>query len=132
MLLGCGPVGLAVSRLLGQERPVEKVIVADRVRERAAAAAELCGSKAVSMDLDVNDDSIAGLLGDVALVVNTVPLPARELLPLIRSVVEAGASYADSGHDAEAIQAVFESAYLEATSAERPFLSCPVWGRLRG
>ncbi len=120
LLLGCGPIGLAASRLMGQDRAFGRVITADSVAERAAAAAELCGGKAVSTRLDATDEeSLARVMDDVSLVVNTLRLPLGSLLPLIRNVVDAGASYVDSGSDAEAIQAVFDSEYLEATTGYR-------------
>ena len=97
LLLGCGSVGLAVARLLGHDRAFRRVIVADRHLERASAAAELCNGKADSLTLDcTDDDTLNRVLEDVALVVNTVELPLDGLLPMIRSIVEAGVSYTDA------------------------------------
>ena len=133
LLLGCGPVGLAASRLLGHDRAFSRVIVADKVAERAAAAAELCGGKADSIHLDVTDDeSFAKILRDVSLVINTVRLPLGGLLPLIRSLVEAGVSYTDSASDAESIQSVFDSEYLEATAKHRAVAVVPGVGASPG
>ena len=120
LLLGCGVVGSVVARLLGEDRAFSRVITADRILERAAAAAELCGSKATGFRLDISgDESLARALGDVALVLNTIELPLGGLLPLIRSVVEAGASYADANSDPESLQAVFDSEYLAALAGYR-------------
>ena len=133
LLLGCGPVGLAASRLLGHDRAFGRVIVADKVAQRAAAAAEVCGGKADAIHLDVTDDeSLARVLGDVSLVVNTVRLPLSVLLPLIRSVVEAGVSYTDSASEAEPIQAVFDSEYLETTAKHRAVGVVPGMGASPG
>ena len=129
LLLGCGPVGLAAARRLGSERAVGSVITADIIAERAVAAAELCGDRAVFTRLDATDDtSLAKVLSDVSLVVNTVRLPLGTLFPLIRSVVEAGVSYADCNSDAESIQMVFDSPYLEATAGQRTVSVVPGLG----
>ncbi len=120
LLLGCGAVGRAVARRLGRDRAFGRVIVADRRMERAAAAAELCGGKAAPLRLDCSDDeSLGRVLGDVALVLNTVELPPSALLAVIRSVVEAGVSYADANDDPESLQAVFDSEYLAALAGYR-------------
>ena len=133
LLLGCGAVGVSAARLLGKDRAFSRVITADRRIERAAAAAEVCGSKATSARLDSSDDeSLARALGDVALVLNTVRLPLSSLLPLIRSVVEAGASYADANSDPESLQAVFDSEYLEALAGHRAVGVAPGLGTSPG
>lgn len=133
LLLGCGPVGLAASRFLGREREVWSVVTADISAERAAAAAELCGEKAVSARLDATDDiSLGKILADVSLVVNTVRLPLGSLLPLIRSVVEAGVSYADCNSDSESIQTVFDSRYLETEAGHRAVSVVPGLGTSPG
>ena len=120
LLLGCGPVGLALARRLGRERAFRRVITADLSPGRAAAAAELCGDKAVSASLDCTDDiAMSRILDDVGLVLSTIRFPITDLLGLIRTVVEAGASYADCNSDAESLQAVFDSGYLEALAGHR-------------
>lgn len=120
LLLGCGSVGLAAARLLGQDRAFGRVIVADRCLERAAAAAELCNGKADALRLDCTDDeSLGRVLGDVTLVLNTIELPPDALLPVIRGVVEAGVSYADANDDPESLQTVFDSEYLASMAGYR-------------
>lgn len=120
LLLGCGTVGLAVARLLGRDRAFGRVIVADRCLERAAAAVELCNGKASAIRLDCTDDeSLARVLGGVTLALNTVELPPGALLPMIRSVVEAGVSYADANDDPVSLQAVFDSEYLASLAGYR-------------
>ena len=133
LLLGCGSVGRAVARLLGRDRAFGSVIVADRCLERAAAAAELCDGKADAIRLDCTDDeSLARVLGDVALVLNTVKLPPDALLPMIRSVVEAGVSYTDANDDAESLQAVFDSEYLASLAGYRGVSVIPGMGESPG
>ena len=133
LLLGCGAIGLAAARLLGRERSVSSVIAADWDARRAAAAAELCNGKAVSAQLDATDDeALARLLPGVALVVSTIRLPVFSQLPLIRSVVEAGVSYADCNSDSEGIQAVFDSEYLEAAAGHRAVSVVPGLGASPG
>ena len=133
LLLGCGPVGRAVARLLGNDRAFRRVIVADRCLERAAAATELCNGKADALRLDCADDeSLARVLGDVTLVLNTVELPADALLPVIRSVVEAGVSYADANGDPESLQAVFDSEYLASLAGYRGVSVIPGMGASPG
>ncbi len=120
LLLGCGSVGMAAARYLGVDRAFQRVIVADRDSQRAAAAAEVCGSKAVSAQLDCfNDDTLERVLEDVALVINTIRIPLSAALPLLRSVMEAGVSYVDASSDPEALQAIFDSEYLEALAGYR-------------
>ena len=129
LLLGCGSVGRSVAHLLGQDRAFGRVIVADRHMERAAAAAELCNGKADALRLDSTDDeSLARVLGDVALVLNTVELPLDTLLPMIRDVVEAGVSYADANDDPESLQAVFDSEYLASLAGYRGVSVIPGMG----
>ena len=133
LLLGCGSVGRAVARLLGNDRAFGKVIAADRCLERAAAAAELCNGKADALRLDCADDeSLARVLGDVTLVLNTVELPPDALLPMIRSVVEAGVSYADANDDPESLQAVFDSEYLASLAGYRGVSVIPGMGASPG
>ena len=133
LLLGCGPVGLSAARILGEDRAFRRVITADVVSDRAAAAAEICGDKAVSTSLNaLDDDELRGALDDVALVLNTIRLPLSGLLPLIRGVVEAGASYADCNSDAESLQAVFDSEYLEALAGYRAVSVLPGLGSSPG
>ena len=129
LLLGCGSVGRAVARLLGRDRAFGRVIVADRCLERATAAAELCNGKANSLTLDCTDyESLNRVLEDVALVVNTVELPLDSLLPMIRSVVEAGVSYTDANDDPESLQAVFDSEYLASLAGYRGVSVIPGMG----
>ena len=133
LLLGCGPVGLAAARLLGRERAVTRVIIAGQDAQWAAAAAELCNGKGAHTPMDATDDgALARVLPDVALVVSTLRLTTGGLLPLIRSVVEAGVSYADCTGDAEAIQSVFDSPYLEATAGHRAVSVIPGLGASPG
>lgn len=120
LLLGCGLLGRAVARLLGHDRAFRRVIAADRCLERAAAAAELCNGKADALRLDSADgEALACVLGDVALVINTLELPLGSLLPMIRDVVEAGVSYADACDDPETLQGVFDSEYLASLAGYR-------------
>ncbi len=133
LLLGCGAVGLAAARLLGRDRAVRRVIAADRLAGRAAAARELCAGKGNSVRLDAADDiSLAKVLSDVSLLINTAPLPLGALLSLIRSAVESGVSYVDSGSDADAIQAVFDSQYLETVAARQAVSVAPGLGTSPG
>ena len=120
LLLGCGPVGLAVATLLGRDRTVDRVIAADNSQERATAAAEACSDKSVAVRLDHKDDeSLNRVLSDVNLAINTLRLPLDSLLPLMRSVVEAGVSYVDCNDDPESLQTVFDSEYLFALAGHR-------------
>ena len=133
LVLGCGKVGIALARRMAQERAFSRVIASDLSVERAEAAAQLCGSKAVATQLDCTDDeSLGRLLPDVGLVLNTVRLPTGHLLGLIRSVVEAGASYADCNRDVESLQAVFDSEYLEALAWDRAVSVIPGLGASPG
>ena len=76
LLLGGGAVGRAVAAALGRDRAFGRVIVADRCRHRAAAAAERCGGKAVAVRLNCADDAaVAPLLREVSLALNTAELP---------------------------------------------------------
>ena len=133
LLLGGGAVGRAVAAALGRDRAFGRVIVADRCRHRAAAAAERCGGKAVAVRLDCADDAaLAPLLREVSLALNTAELPAEVLLPLIRSVVEAGVSYADANDDPQSLQAVFDSEYLPALAGHRGVSVLPGLGASPG
>ena len=133
LLLGGGAVGRAVAAALGRDRAFERVIVADRCRHRAAAAAERCGGKAVAVRLDCADDAaVAPLLREVSLALNTAELPPEVLLPLIRSVVEAGVSYADANDDPQSLQAVFDSEYLSALAGHRGVSVLPGLGASPG
>ena len=133
LLLGCGPVGIAAARLLGKDRAFGKVITVDALLERAASAAEACGDGAVPLAMDCTDeDSMARVLSDVSLVVNTVPLPLALLLPLIRGVVEAGASYTDACVEPESLQAVFDSEYLHSLAGHRAVSVVPGMGAAPG
>ena len=132
LLLGCGAVGRAVAAALGRDRAFERVIVADRCRH-CAAAAELCGGKGVAVRLDCADDAaLAPLLREVSLALNTAELPPEVLLPLIRSVVEAGVSYADANDDPQSLQAVFDSEYLSALAGHRGVSVLPGLGASPG
>ena len=120
LLLGCGPVGIAAARYMGADRAFRRVIVADLDLARAAAAAEVCGIKADAAKLDCFDErSLRQILGDVALVVNTVRMSASRAIPLIRDVLEAGVSYVDASADTEALQAVYDSEYLDSLAGYR-------------
>lgn len=133
LLLGCGSVGRAVARQLGRDRAFGRVIVADRCLERAAAAAELCNGKAHALRLDCTDEeSLARVLADVTLVLNTVELPPDTLLPVVRSVVEAGVSYADANDDPESLQTVFDSEYLASLAGYRGVSVIPGMGASPG
>ena len=129
LVLGCGPVGRAVARLLGHDRAFSRVIVADRCLQRTMAAAKLCNGKADSLTMDCTDDeSLNRVLEDVSLVVNTVELPLDTLLPMIRSIVEAGVSYTDANDDPESLQAVFDSEYLASLAGYRGVSVIPGMG----
>ena len=133
LLLGCGSVGQSVARILGRDRAFGKVIVADRCLERAAAAAELCNGKAEALRVDCSDgESLGRVLGDVTLVLNTVELPTEALIPLIRSVMEAGVSYTDSNDDPESLQSVFDSEYLASLAGYRGVSAIPGMGASPG
>ena len=129
LVLGCGSVGRAVARLLGHDRAFSRVIVADRCLQRTTAAAKLCNGKADSLTMDCTDDeSLNRVLEDVSLVVNTVELPLDTLLPMIRSIVEAGVSYTDANDDPESLQAVFDSEYLASLAGYRGVSVIPGMG----
>ena len=133
LLLGCGPVGMATAGLLGKDRACERVITADIKPGRAAAAAELCGEKAVSVGVDCTDDEAMGkLMGDATLVVNTLRVSSGSLLPFIRGVVEAGVSYTDATTDANSLQSVFDSEYLHALAGHRSVSVVPGLGASPG
>ena len=133
MLLGCGSLGMATARLLGKDRAVRRVIAADWDPRRAAAAAEASGDKAVAAELDCLDDSsLLPALEDVALVINTIRLPISRAIPLIRGVMEAGASYADASSDPEVLQAIFDSEYLDALAGYRAVSAVPGLGASPG
>ena len=133
LLVGCGSVGRALARLLGHNRAFERVIVADRCLKRAAETAELCNGKADALRLDCTDDeSLARVLGDVKVVLNTVELPLDTLLPMIRGVVEAGVSYADANDDPESLQTVFDSEYLASLAEYRGVSVIPGMGASPG
>ena len=133
LLLGCGSVGQSVARILGRDRAFGRVIAADRCLERASAAAELCNGKADAIQLDCSaDESLPKVLGDVALVLNTIELPTEHLIPLIRGVMEAGVSYTDSNDDPESLQAVFDSEYLASLAGYRGVSAIPGLGASPG
>ncbi len=133
LVLGCGEVGLSLARRLAEERAFSRVIVSDHSVERAEAAARLCESKATAIQLDCTDgDALGRLLVDVGLVLNTISLPTGQLLGLIRNVIEAGASYADSNKNVDSLQAVFDSEYLEATAWHRAVSVIPGLGASPG
>ena len=133
LLLGCGPVGISTARLLGRDRAFGRVIAADFLLERAALAAEVCGDKAVPLGLDCTDEeSMARVLGDVSLVVNTIRMPLAVLLPLIRGVIEAGVSYTDACAGSESLQAVFDSDYLDSLAGYRAVSVVPGMGAAPG
>ncbi len=133
LLLGCGSVGVAVARRLGQDRAFRNVIAADQDLGRAAAAAEICGTKAVGIQLDWHDEgSLSRVLGDANLVANTIRLPLSETIALMRSVLEAGVSYTDAGSDSEALQAIFDSEYLAALAGFRAVGAVPGLGASPG
>ena len=133
LLLGGGAVGRAVARALGRDRAFRRIIVADRRLDRAAAAAELCGGKAVAIRLDCADDlAMAPVLREVSVALNTLELPAEILLPLIRGIVEAGVSYADANDDPQSLSAVFDSEYLPALAGYRGVSVLPGLGASPG
>ena len=133
LLLGCGSLGMAAACLLGRDRAFQQVITADQDSQRAAAAAELCGSKAEAVQLDCLDDgSLRQALEDVALVINTVRLALPEAISLIRSVLEGGVSYADASSDPEVLQAIFDSEYLGALAGYRAVSAVPGLGASPG
>ena len=133
LLLGGGAVGRALAQALGRDRAFRRVIVADGRLERAAAAAELCGAKAVAIRLDGADDwALAPVLREVSVTLNTLDLPPEVLLPLIRGVVEAGVSYADANDDPQSLAAVFDSEYLAALAGYRGVSVIPGLGASPG
>ena len=120
LLIGCGNVGRAAARLLGNERAFNRVIVADRNRAKAAAAAEACGPKATSVCFDWSDEeTLIKALSGVLVVLNTAGPFTTEVLPLMRTVVEAGAFYADVNDDPDSLQMVFDSEYLRGLAEYR-------------
>ena len=133
LLLGCGSLGLAVARRLGQDRAFRHVIAADLDAHRAAAVAEVCGERAADLRLDYRDDgSLSRVLEDVDLVVNTIRLPLPETLALMRTVLESGVSYADACTDSETLQAIFDSDYLDALARFRAVAAVPGLGASPG
>ena len=133
LLLGCGTVGIAAARLLGQDRAFRQIVAADRDLRRAGAASELCGDKAVAVQLDcIDEEALARVLEDVSLVINTVRMPISVVLPFIRNVMEAGVSYADTSSDPEALQAIFDSTYLDALAEYRAIGVVPGLGASPG
>ena len=133
LLMGCGPVGMATARLLGKDKNCGKVIAADRSGVRAAAAAELCGEKAVSVAVDcLDDDAMGYLLRDSTVVVNTIQCTSSILIPLIRAVVESGASYTDATTDTASLQTLFDSEYLHALAGYRSVSVVPGLGSSPG
>lgn len=133
LLLGCGSLGLAVARRIGQDRAFRQVITADLDARRAAAVAETCGERAADLRLDYRDDgSLSKVLEDVDLVVNTIRLPLPETLALMRTVLESGVSYADACADSETLQAIFDSDYLEALAGFRAVAAVPGLGASPG
>ena len=120
LLMGCGVVGRAVASLLGKDRAISRVIAADSSLQKASEASELCAEKGVAVELDFGDDrSLASVLGDVRVAVNTLSLPTDSLIPIIRAVVEAGVSYVDANDDPDSLQAVFDSEYLASLADHR-------------
>ena len=107
--------------------------LADQDSNRAAAAAEVCGDKAAPAKLDLSDDgTLEQALDDVDLVVNTLSMPVAGALPLLRSVLEAGVSYVDASSDPEALQAIFDSEYLDALAGYRAVSAVPGLGASPG
>ena len=51
-----GRLALSAARFLGEDRIFGRVIAADLIQERAAAASEMCGPKATSARMDALDD----------------------------------------------------------------------------
>ena len=133
LLLGCGSLGLAVARRLGQDRAFRQIITADQDAHRAAAVAEACGERATDLRLDYRDDgALSRVLEDVDLVVNTIRLPLPETLALIRTVLESRVSYADACADSETLQAIFDSDYLDALAGFRAVGAVPGLGASPG
>ena len=133
LLLGCGSVGLATARRIGEDSAFRRVIAADQDSNRAAAAAEVCGDKAAPAKLDLSDDgTLEQALDDVDLVVNTLSMPIAGVLPFLRSVLEAGVSYVDASSDPEALQAIFDSEYLDALAGYRAVSAVPGLGASPG
>ena len=133
LLLGCGFLGLAVARRLGQDRAFRRVITADHDAHRAAVAAEVCGERATDLRLDYRDDgALSRVLEDIDLVVNTIRPPLPETLALMRTVLESGVSYADACADSETLQAIFDSDYLNALAGFRAVGAVPGLGASPG
>ncbi len=120
LLLGCGAVGQAAASLLGKDRAIARVIAADYDLKLATAAAEVCAGKGAALRLDPTDyNALNRVLDDVSVVVNTLVLPLKSLLSLMRNVVEAGVSYIDSNDDPESLQTVYDSEYVAALADHR-------------
>ena len=126
-------MGVAAARRIRDDRAFQKVIAVDRDIRWATLAAEECGSKATPAQLDTSDDgSFDQMLSDVDLVVNTIRMPLPQALPLMRGVMEAGASYVDASSDPEALQAIFDSEYLNALAGYRAVSAVPGMGASPG
>ncbi len=120
LLLGCGTVGTAAVKLLLEDGKFRHVIAADRQSCRAASLADAMGDGVTAIQLDCGDeDQVAGVLGDVSVVLNATGPFVRSTLSLMRTVVEAGVPYADINDDVETLQAVFESEYLNSLAKDR-------------
>ena len=133
LLLGCGYLGQSVARRLGQDRAFRQVIATDLDPLAAAAAAEICGTKAEAAQLDCHDEgSLSQALEDVNLVISTVRHTLPETIALMRSVLEAGVSYADACADGETLQAIFDSDYLDALAGYRAVGAVPGLGASPG
>ncbi len=133
LLLGCGYLGQSVARRLGQDRAFRRVVATDRDPLAAAAAAEICGTKAEGVQLDCHDEgSLPRALEDVNLVISTVRLTLPETIGLMRSVLEAGVSYVDACADGETLQAIFDSEYLDALAGYRAVGAVPGLGASPG
>ncbi len=133
LLLGCGYLGQSVARRLGQDRAFRQVIATDLDPLAAAAAAEICGTKAEAAQLDCHDEgSLSRALEDVNLVISTVRHTLPETIALMRSVLEAGVSYVDACADGETLQAIFDSDYLDALAGYRAVGAVPGLGASPG
>ena len=133
LLLGCGSLGQSVACFLGRDRAFRRVIAADRDPRKAAATAEICGTKAEGVRLDCHDDgSLSRVLDDVDLVINALRLTLPETIAILRSVLEAGVSYTDCCTDTETLQAIFDSEYLDSLAGFRAVGAVPGLGASPG
>ena len=125
-MVGCGAVGGASARLLAggpefdRTPDFDRIIVADRDGARAASVAEECGGRVSALELDLTDDrALTEALSGVSVFLNAAGPFNPGVLALIRTVMDAGVSYADVNDDIDSLQAVFESEHLAGLARDR-------------